>query len=462
MNRQEEYQKLLNMDVPAATQISLERAKRRQKRRALLLRPVSTLCSVFLCFVLLVNFCEPVALACARVPGLRELAAAVTFSRSLTDAVYNEYGQPIELEQTRNGITARVEHLIVDQKQVTIFLRIDSEEYERLNIEPRFKAGDGSSLAGYSYGSNDYDVPNGQLQSVTIDFIDGTVPESLLMELGVYPTWSLGTVYEEPAESVDFWDTPDYEEPEYIAEFEFLLEYDPLFTETSKQMTLNETIVLDDQTMTITDVEIFPSFMSLTVKGAEENTAWLRDLDFYVVTDTGERFDTVTNGISATGDPDTPAMITYRADSSYFYDAKSLKFVFTGAEWLDKEMQYIHVDLESETADVMPEGAEIAGCEREGNRWVLYIRVKMRGEPDPNHYAFHQVFLGTYKDPEGNDDYIRSWSSTVSWEGYEETPGYFYEVFPLHNYPYDEVWLEAHYSHTWEADTPASVTIDVE
>ena len=46
------------------------------------------------------------------------------------------------------------------------------------------------------------------------------------------------------------------------------------------------------------------------------------------------RYDPVENGITATGMVDSPMMTSYRADSSYFYEAKHLNIVITGAEWL--------------------------------------------------------------------------------------------------------------------------------
>ena len=129
MNRMEEYQALrATAEQPAAgLEDTLTRARKRlRRRRAMVLRPLTGLAACFAVFVVLVNFCAPVAYACSKVPGLRELAEAVTFSRSLTDAVNNEYVQPIDLKQTKNGITASVEYLIVDQKQVNVFFRNDS------------------------------------------------------------------------------------------------------------------------------------------------------------------------------------------------------------------------------------------------------------------------------------------------------------------------------------------------
>jgi hypothetical protein len=94
--------------------------KRRRSQRAVSL-PLGSLCAVFAAFVLLVNVSLPFARACGRVPVLRELAAAVSFSPSLSAAVEHEYVPPILQKQTENGITMRVEYVIVDQKQLNIY-----------------------------------------------------------------------------------------------------------------------------------------------------------------------------------------------------------------------------------------------------------------------------------------------------------------------------------------------------
>ena len=136
MNRMKEYQAMLaELETEAAgLDATLDRAyaKRRVTRTKRILRPAAGFAAVFSIFVLLVNFCAPVAYACSQVPILRELAAAVTFSRSLSDAVENAYAQPMDLSQTDNAITAEVAYLIVDQKQVNVFYRLDSKKYEKL------------------------------------------------------------------------------------------------------------------------------------------------------------------------------------------------------------------------------------------------------------------------------------------------------------------------------------------
>lgn len=52
--------------------------------------------------------------------------------------------------------------------------------------------------------------------------------------------------------------------------------------------------------------------------GDPANTAWLKGLDFYLENEDGERFDTVTNGVTASGDTDSPAMVSFRLESLIF------------------------------------------------------------------------------------------------------------------------------------------------
>ena len=84
--------------------------------------PAGSLAICFTAFVLLVNLFPPFAAACGNVPLLRALAEAVRWSPSLSAAVEHDYVQPVDQSQNANGVTAAVEYLIVDRKQVSIFL----------------------------------------------------------------------------------------------------------------------------------------------------------------------------------------------------------------------------------------------------------------------------------------------------------------------------------------------------
>lgn len=451
MSRMEEFQALMaecDREVPGLDG-TLDRAVAKKKKRDTrrILRPLAGLAACFAIFVLLVNYCAPVAYACSKVPGLRELAEAVTFSRSLSDAVDNEYVQPIQLKQSANGITAEIAYLIVDQKQVNVFYRLHSDDHPLLVAEPDVYNSEGGYLR-CGLLNNTFDLENGELGSFTIDFVEEDVPGSLICTLQVRSP--------EPAEPMEgmFPDIEDRSEPEYLAEFEFLLEFDPLFTAAGKLYPVNQTVELDGQKITITEIEVYPSHLRVNVLEAEDNTAWIQDLAFYIETDSGIRFDTG-SGITATGNAKNPKMTSYRCDSPYFYEAEHLKLVITGAKILEKSMETTYVNLVTGETGPLPEGASFESAVREGEDWIVTFRADWN-EEEP----MYQLFQHLYYDAEGNAYEINMWSRM---HGDRDASGkftYFLDSFPLKDYPYDEVWLTPQFSHNWTAEEEIVVTVE--
>ena len=441
MNRNEEYNALLAEleQVPEHLDDTVERAVKRlnalQKKRRAWAISCAGLAACFACFVLLVNLSVPFARACGSIPVLRELAKAVSWSPSLSAAVENEYVQPIGQSQTENGITATIEYVIVDQKQLHIFFTLDSDDYDNLNAEmPRYETEQVCSTIGSSWNQ-----PPGTLLDFTLDYGDHNVPDSLTMTFGVTTyvesDWSAEASvqsYEdemlEPVEEV---------EPDYLAEFTFDLEFDPEFTAKGEIIPVNQTFSLDGQTLTVTEVEVYPTHVRVNVADDPNNTAWLKSLAFYLENEDGERFEPISNGISATGDEDSPAYVSFRLESPYFADSEHLTLHVTGSEWLDKDMERVRVDLAHRTAERLPEGVTFQSAEERDGGWVLTFRVKQRKE----HHSF-QVWNSTFYDEEGNP-YEASRRGTTT-----DDSGYFEEMLPLPGYWEDVVWLQPTYSHT--------------
>ena len=143
MNRMDEYAALLAEleQTPEALNDTVSKALDRkntlQKKRRFFGTSLGGLAACFATFVLLVNLSTPFARACGRIPLLADLAKAVSWSPSLSAAVENDYVQPLRLSQSQNGITARVEYLIVDRKQVDVFFSIRSDDYAPADISSR-------------------------------------------------------------------------------------------------------------------------------------------------------------------------------------------------------------------------------------------------------------------------------------------------------------------------------------
>ena len=156
MNRKEEYEHLLSEldNTPLALEYTVMRAKEKTKKRGHIIRlfmiPASSIAIFFITFIIMVNTSITFAMACGRIPLLRELAAAVAMSPSLSAAVTQEYVQPIQLEQSENEVTMRIEYVIVDRKQLNVFYSLRSDIYSNMGVNPSISNPDGTSIENYS------------------------------------------------------------------------------------------------------------------------------------------------------------------------------------------------------------------------------------------------------------------------------------------------------------------------
>ena len=453
MNRNEEYLELLRAleDMPEQLEGTAERAvqkeKARHRKRRIFGIPTGSLVACFLGFVLLVNCFPTFAYACGGVPVLRDLAKAVAWSPSLSAAVENAYVQPIGISQTQNGITATIEYLIVDQKQVNIFytLKGDYEDLSGRRVE--FSPEQHCSV---SYGG----APNapGEIQDITLDYVDDDVPDGFSLTIGVT---SMDKELNEPptAYTEDAMLEPVQDpEPAYLAKFTFDLKFDPTFTAVGEVVPVNQTVALAGQTITVTEAEVYPTHVRINVADHVDNTAWLRGLDFYLENEQGKRFEPISNGITATGGEDTNSYVSFRLESAYFARSQHLTLHITGSEWLDKDEETIHLDLATTTAEFLPEGVEFKSAEKREKGWLLEFRVKKREEDHT-----HQVFYMTFLDALGKEYSMNSYSNYSDYE--DDSEQYFIEELPLPDYHETEVWLKPTYTHTVKEEIPVTIPI---
>ena len=449
MTRNEEYQQLLKQldKTPAALEYTLQRAQAREKacRRKwrLLGVPTGSLAVCFTVFVLLVNLFPPFAYACGGVPVLRELAKAVAWSPSLSAAVENQYVQPIGMSQTKNGITATVEYVIVDQKQVNIFFTLEGEydflSADRLTLSPVQQC----SILGA-----DFRQPPGTLLRFTLDYGEGNVPDGFTMTFPVFGEQMVKQDASAPLErsyEEDLLSPAEEPEQEILAEFTFDLRFDPAYTDQGERISVQKDFELDGQILTVTEAEVYPTHVRVHVIGAEENTAWLKGLGFYLEDEQGNRFETISNGIVASGDTDTPANVSFRLESTYFSRSEHLTLYITGAEWLDKEHERVEINLKDQTAPWLPEGVTLQEAQEYPDGWALQFAVEKGNRKQP--------FSMTFYDEGGQSYEMGSQGFSVS-EGKDSVL-----YVPLPDYHEDRVWLEAHYSRFTQETVPVSISI---
>ena len=455
MNRNREYEALLQeLDSGAPeTEGTVRHAIHRRNRKRFLYRPLSGLAAVFAAFIILVNTVPTVAYACGRVPGLRQLAEAVAFSPSLKAAVENQYVQPVELSQEKNGICMKVEYLIVDRKNVNVFYSIRGENSENLSADPEVLDENGERPTSCSYSSGNFGVPNGDLCRMEINFAEDDVPGRLRIIFRVYDNSPSGPEMAAPAEETDLWEK--IPEEEYIGSFEFLLEFDPMFAEQGRLVSVGKGVELDGQEIIIESLEIYPSNIRMNIAGSEKNSAWLKDLDFYIETDSGRRFETISNGIRSTGSSDDPGMISYYAESSYFYRADEMKIVITGAKWLDKDREKIKLDLLTGSCEGLPQGVSFDSAERYGRGWELSFKAELQED-----MMMYSPFMSKYSDMAGNEYDIDMNAATYGEENENGEVTFFYDQFPLRELEGHEVWLYPAYTEKQTLHKEISIPIN--
>ena len=432
MNRNEEFFELLTDLEKNAPDLSasVRKAKDRRSRSVFLYRPLAGVAACFALFVLLVNVSAPVARVCANVPIVRQLAEAVTFSRSLSDAVENDFVQQVDMVQEDGGVTAKIEYFIVDAKQVNIFYRLESEEYKAMYTMPRVLYKDGSKEEPYTLRTPINDVPNEELRLITLDYYDAEVPDSVLLEIVTYQVQS------------------DYQgEEQPVAKFTFQLEFDTERNARAIVYPVNETVVLDGQRITVTDIAIYPTHLRVNTVGAADNTAWLQGLDFFIETEKG-RFDIPTGGILSTGKKE--GHTSFRADSFYFYEAKEIKLIITGARWLSKDMEKVKIDLKTGKVTGLPEGVSFVPMGAENTMSPVMLHVCWDWDESQ-----HIMLSMLYEDAQG-----KLCDVSVGFKNcWEHEGNCWHEWLDLKDYPYDNIRIRLTYTHGWKAAEPIVVTV---
>lgn len=460
-NRMAEYEKMLkdlDMAVPAELEGVWDRASAREKKHRTVMRfvkPAASIAAVFACFVLSVNFITPVAQACSKIPVLKDLAAAVDFSGSLSRAVKNDYVQTIGLSQTKNGIKADIDYVIVDQKQVNIFYRLeyetegeagkDIERKESTQLAALIEIGKDMPPHGISWGGPDEE--EGKLRSVTIDFTDSDVPERIPL------------VLKAKERETETW---NYAE-ENLAVFTFTLEIDPYYTAQGRTIGLNEELDILGQNFTLTSVDIYPTHLQLNVESDEANTMWLKSLSFYVeAAGAGDdnKLENI-NGISALGSKDTPEVIAFRKESPWFFDTDNLKIVITGARLAEKDMEGIKIKVVEPGSGIvsgsLPDGVRLEAVSKQKHadgKPDVEIKFKTaKGIDGGSTSEIYEVFEREYLDGEEREGYMETYAGTGDSNEFTST-------LILEDYDYDTVTVYPCFTHCWNAEEPVEVVAD--
>lgn len=429
MNRMEEWMALQAEleQIPAETEGTGERAAARLRRRRRLWRPLTAAAMVAVCFTAAVNLSPTVAQACSQVPVLAQLARAVSFSSSLRQAVEREYVQIVDRTAEDRGVTAHIQSLIVDQKQVHLYFTLESEEYDKLSAMPEVFLEDGTDAQAVitsSYGGQS----NGELLHAAVDFLpEARVPETLQVVL---------RVYDEASEAR----TP-------VAEPAFTLQIDPEYRAQGRRAAMEVPLRFGDEEFWVTGVEIYPTHIRLQVESDPENSAYLKWMEFSLVLPDGtEIFDTSAAGIGGTSDPVTGERETFYAESSFFTETDRLELKIHVAGLLDKDAPRTRVDLETGACDPAPLNGECT-VDPPGE-----IRCTFDGLPERRFALFEPVLYDGAGKAYPTGGYGMGWNQDGRAQQYLCIP---------EEFPDTEVYLQPEVTRLYVPKQPVTVKLDM-
>ena len=335
----------------------LDEARQTRKKRSVAsycLKPLAGLAAAFALFVLLINVSPTVAKACEDIPILSKLTEMLGFhssSGSLSAAVNHDYYQRVDQHQTIDGVTVNVDYMIMDQKSLTVFYRVDVPEDSKLSIS-EWGFVEGMNASG-GYGS----IVDPDYEGYISTFVfSGNAPETLKLQFGLLDDGEVTGKY-----------------------FEFLLEPTLL---PIKHIDADQTLELDGQRIRITGIDIYPSMMSFSLETDPDNTATLDGIDFYAMTDDGTRYQRSSLG-SCIESPidDNQDRYEIHTDSPYFENPSSVTLCVERTYWGYKEHEKgatsIRFNPSTGTATGLPADIEIVDYSKQDNGdWHLTLRTR--------------------------------------------------------------------------------------
>ena len=433
------------------TQISPKTILRARRRKVLkyTVMPSGLLAVMLVMVTVVLNISPPVAYAFERMPVLRNVASIFVFSPSggVVDEAYHppiqevvEQGlvQGIEMEQTVDGITMRIERVVVMPREVRIYYMLEGlpeidRPYAVLRDWVELLCVEYEAYFRITMGHSLYCVVTGREGRITAYFHDMPIPERMILTLNVEVYRS---VPEGGMQRVN------------VTPFCFEIELDAVFVQKGEVVYVNREFEIGGQTLVLTLVEIYASEMTVHLRASRDNTARLIDAVVYAKDELGNRFDMMFGGFRNYPFPDEVEVVM---ETPFFAESDELTLFIDGAMWLDENAPMVRVDIIGQTAENLPERVEFIEAARRGELLDVWFEelVWIDGMNRP-HFGW-QFF-----DPWGNEHELALVSGEHGAGGNCERA---VRRYVLRYYPYDYVYFVPAHSHLTVLDEPLALRV---
>lgn len=307
------------------------------------------------------------------IPGMEKIVDLIRNDKGKLLAIENDYYQKIGVSQEKHGLKVTIDGAIEDENGLVLFYSLhSSNNQEELTIEKaELKNRDGEKLPP---GSSDYDALHSSEKGQT-------------NYSGTYEYF-----FESPLKTKDFKFNLQVKgegvNESYTLPFSLKKE-----VQAKKTYTINKTVTIEGQKITVLDATVYPLRVAIYVKMDPANTKKLLDFeDLRLIDENGETWNKITNGITANNISDDEKIIYLQ--SNYFREPKELYLVLNKVQAIDKEDAYVVVDPEKQQILKQPKGNYLSSFKVEGNDLIF----KLRTNGNYHSFPFLRIKVGNGKE----------------------------------------------------------------
>lgn len=368
--------------LDAAIMAGFQRAKKEEMKKP---RLTKWLYSFVAAAVLLIGFFTSVRLSpvladyVAVLPGMEKIVDMIRLDKGMLSAIENDHYQKIGAFDKDNGLKVTIDGAIADEKGMVLFYSIEADKkqknlyFDGLKLERQ----DGKELLyGASSGSSLHSEEGEINFTGTIDYY-----------------------FEKTLDSKDF-------VLELKIKGDTTAEFNIPFTLTKdmkgkKKYILDQTVSIEGQKITFISATVHPLRVAVHLKYDPTNSKKILNLDdLRLVDENGEVWNKVNSGVTGIPISDNEQIIYLQ--SNYFRQPKELYLALNKLQAVDRDEEFVMVDVEAEKILKQPEGDYLREVEVEGG----YLHVTMVTEEKFSNYIFGRVY-----DSEGTE--LQSGSFTV-------------------------------------------------
>ncbi|WP_240951528.1 DUF4179 domain-containing protein [Caldanaerobacter subterraneus] len=340
---------------------------------------------VLVLFVMSIRLSTSVAAYISQIPGFQSIVHLIRYDKGLDLAVKNNFIQPIYLSKEDEGMKVSIDGLIVDESRIIVFYSIESKSDKPIKLKDiKLYDDNNQPLEDVSVSWSGFD----NLNKEKVSFID--------------------IAFSEEKDRIPDKLNVDFEFKGIKSSlFNFSIPIDKeKFIGLKEVFILNKTVEIDKQKITFEKVIIYPTRIAVYISYDTKNTKKI--LGFYdmkITDEDNDIFGQISNGVTSTIKDDNNIILYFQ--SNFFKKPKNLYIVFSKIKAIDKDKEYVLIDLKNNTILNKPdEKLNLNDIVNNGN----YIELVFTIEKIDNSNNYYSPFYSEFEDSSMKKYNFSNWS----------------------------------------------------